>query len=89
MSEALRKRFGEVVEELRNAKNSVDMLTEQLEKQKIHFHVVTGHHNELHYQLMEAQKLLDQPASTEAVEPVPTPEQENGQANEQAEEQAA
>lgn len=91
MLEVLSARLKEAQTEMLNAKNVVDTLAEQLEKQKIHYHVMTGHVNELNYQVNEAQKLAAQKAELPPCAPVPEPiqEQDNGQANEQAEEQAA
>ncbi len=91
--DAMNTRYISVQEELRNAKNTLDMLTEQLEKQKIHYQVITGHHNELAFQLNEAKKYEGHPDVAPPLECVPATEppaeQEHGEVNEQAEEQAA
>ena len=70
MLDALNTRYKLVCEEFRNAKSTMDMLTEQLERQKVQVHVITGHQNELAFQINEAQKLSGVCESPQAIEAV-------------------
>lgn len=93
-NELINQRLQLLQQEVQKAGSSVTMLTENLEKAKVHFNMVQGHFNEANYLLSQFNaKPEDAPAVPE-VPAVPAPEApeeqaQDGEANCESAQEAA